>query len=175
MPRPPVRRARAALAAARAVDALGAAAMAVSAVATVLMTALITVEVVGRSFFGVSTLVADEMSGYLLVVLTFFGLADSLRSDSFIRVELLYSRLPTRARRRLDAGLLLIALAYTGLLTYHFWGFVAASYRFGTTSIYFTETRLWVPQAFMAVGATVLILQILAELVRRLARGRVVQ
>jgi TRAP-type C4-dicarboxylate transport system permease small subunit len=143
--------------------------MVVAAVATVLMTLLITVEVAGRSAFGVSTLVSDEMSGYLLVVLTFFGLADSLRAGSFIRVELLYGRLGPDVRRRLDAALLLVGLGYTAFLAYHFWGFVAESYRFGTTSIYFTRTLLWIPQGFMAVGTSILILALLAALVRRLA------
>ncbi|MBI4587450.1 MAG: TRAP transporter small permease [Candidatus Rokubacteria bacterium] len=156
-------------AAGRAVEALSTAAMAVSAVATMLMTALITVEVVGRSFFRVSTLVSDEMAGYLLVVLTFFGLADSLRSDSFIRVDLLYDRWGPRVKRGLDIILLLVALLYTALLAYYFWWFVGESYRFGTTSIYFTRTPLWIPQGLMAVGASMLILQILAEIGKRLA------
>jgi TRAP-type C4-dicarboxylate transport system permease small subunit len=151
------------------VDALSTAAMAVSAAATVLMTGLITVEVIGRSVFRVSTLVSDEMSGYLLVVLTFFGLADSLRSGSFIRVEFLYDRLSgSGARRWLDGALLLAALGYTGFLAYHFWAFVGESYRFGTTSVYFTRTPLWIPQLFMAAGTSLLLLTIAAALVRRL-------
>jgi TRAP-type C4-dicarboxylate transport system permease small subunit len=164
--------ARAAVAATRAVGALGTAAMAVSCAATVGMTVLITVEVLGRSFFRVSTLISDEMSGYLLVVLTFFGLADSLRSDSFIRVEFLYGHLSVRARRRLDVLLLVIALAYTALLTRYFWSFVAESYRFGSTSIYFTATPLWIPQTFMALGASLLVLEILAAVAVRLLAPR---
>ncbi|MDP2625280.1 MAG: TRAP transporter small permease [Candidatus Rokubacteria bacterium] len=161
--------ARVAVAAGRVVDALSTAAMAVSAAATVLMTVLITVEVIGRSVFRVSTLVSDEMSGYLLVVLTFFGLADSLRSDSFIRVAFVYDRLSgARARRWLDGALFLAALGYTAFLGYHFWAFVAESYRFGTTSIYFTGTPLWIPQLFMAAGTSLLLLAIVAALVRRL-------
>lgn len=171
MPPSPSAGARTAARLVRVVDGLGAAAMAVSAVAVVLMTLLITLEVVGRSFLGASTLVSDEMSGYLLVVLTFFGLADSLRSDSFIRVEFLYGRLGPGVRRRLDVALLGIALAYTGLLAYYFWEFVAASYRFGTTSIYFTRTRLWIPQAFMALGASILGAQIVGEGLRRIVAG----
>ena len=60
------------------------------------------------------------------------------------------------------------ALGYTAFLGYHFWAFVAESYRFGTTSIYFTRTPLWIPQAFMAVGTSLLLLTIVAALVRRL-------
>lgn len=152
----------------RAVDLLGTAAMVVSAVAVVVMTGLIAVEVIGRSVFRVSTLVSDEMSGYLLVILTFFGLADSLRSESFIRVELVYDRFSERIRRWLDPALLVVALGYTGFLAYHFWGFVAQSYGFGSTSIYFTRTPLWIPQTFMAVGASLLIVEIVALLVGRL-------
>ena len=70
-----------------AVDRVGTAAMVVSALAVALMASLVTVEVLARSFASVSTLVADEMAEYLLVVLAFFGLAESLRAGAFIRVE----------------------------------------------------------------------------------------
>jgi TRAP-type transport system small permease protein len=156
-------------AAGRTVDLITTTALAVAVVATALMTVIITVEVIGRSFFSFSTLVSDEMSGYLLVILTFFGLADTLRSDSFIRVGLLYERFSPDARRRLDAALLLIALGYTAFLSYHFWRFAADSYRFGTTSTYFTRTPIWIPQACMATGTSLLILAILAALVQRLS------
>ena len=56
------------------------AAMAVSGAAVVGMMALVTFEVLLRTFANRSTLVADEMAGYLLVAMTFLGLAPSLRA-----------------------------------------------------------------------------------------------
>jgi TRAP-type C4-dicarboxylate transport system permease small subunit len=154
--------------AARAVDRVGAAAMVVSAVAVAVMAVLVTVEVLGRSLLSVSTLVADEMAGYLLVILTFFGLADSLRAGAFIRVEFVDHWLGARTRRRLETLLLVVALAYTVFLAWEFWRLVAQSYRFGSTSLQVSRTPLWIPQACMAAGTTILALQLVAETVRRL-------
>ena len=64
-----------------------AAAMAVAGLAAVVMMLLVTVEVLGRSFLNVSTLIADEMGSYLLVSLTFLGLAPTLRDGGFIRIR----------------------------------------------------------------------------------------
>ena len=155
--------------AAHAADRVGTAAMVVSAVAVAVMAVLVTVEVLGRSLASVSTLVADEMAGYLLVVLTFFGLADSLRAGAFIRVEFVDHWIGARARRRLEIVLLVVALAYTVFLAWEFWRLVAQSYRFGTTSLQVSRTPLWIPQACMAAGTSILALQLIAETVRRLA------
>jgi TRAP-type C4-dicarboxylate transport system permease small subunit len=157
------------LRAARAVDHVGAAAMVVSAVAVAAMAVLVTIEVLGRSLASVSTLVADEMAGYLLVVLTFFGLADSLRTGAFIRVEFVDHWLGARARRRLETVLLVVALAYTLFLAWDFWRLVMQSYRFGSTSLQVSRTPLWIPQACMAAGTTILALQLTSTMVRRLA------
>lgn len=150
------------------VDRMGAAAMVVSAMAVAVMAVLVTVEVLARSLASVSTLVADEMAGYLLVVLTFFGLADSLRAGAFIRVEFVDHWLGVRARRRLETVLMIVALAYAVFLAWEFWNLVAQSYRFGSTSLQVSRTPLWIPQACMAAGTTILGLQLAAETMRRL-------
>ena len=137
----------------------------VAMAAIVLMTGLIVVEIIARGLFRTSTLVADEMAGYLLVVVTAFGLSDSFRSGSFIRVELLEGRLRSPARRALEKALLVVALGYAGFLAWRLWAFTVASYLEDTRSIDFSRTPLWIPRAFMAFGVTALVLQVLASLV----------
>jgi TRAP-type C4-dicarboxylate transport system permease small subunit len=151
-----------------AVDRVGTVAMVVSALAVAVMAALVTVEVLARSFASVSTLVADEMAGYLLVVLAFFGLAETLRAGAFIRVEFVDRWLGADARRRLEAVLFVVALAYTVLLAWEFWRLTMQSFRFGSTSLQVSRTPLWIPQACMAVGASILALQLVVETLRRL-------
>lgn len=128
------------------------------------MAALIVTEIGARTLFRTSTLVADEVAGYLLVVLASFGLADSFRSGSFIRVTLLGDRLPPHARRRMEKALLVAALAYTAFLAYHLCAFTVASYVEDTRSIDFSRTPLWIPRGFMALGVSGLALQLLAAL-----------
>jgi TRAP-type C4-dicarboxylate transport system permease small subunit len=141
------------------------AAMAVSGAAVVGMMALVTFEVLLRTFANRSTLVADEMAGYLLVAMTFLGLAPSLRGGAFIRIDTYRHRLRGGARRALDVALVAVALAYAITVDWYLWDLLAGTWRLGTTSIQVSRTPLWIPQAVMAVGGLLLILELVVEMV----------
>jgi TRAP-type C4-dicarboxylate transport system permease small subunit len=151
------------LAAAAAV--LRGAAMAVSGAAVAGMMALVTFEVLLRTFANRSTLVADEMAGYLLVGMTFLGLAPSLRDGAFIRIDTYRGRLRGGARRALDVALVALALAYAITLDWYLWDLLAGTWRLGTTSIQVSRTPLWIPQTVMAVGGLLLIVELVVEMV----------
>ena len=68
------------------------------------MMALITADVIARNVFRKSLLISDEVSGYLLVVMTFFGIAYSLRSGSLLRIEFILFALPKRLRGIVDVA-----------------------------------------------------------------------
>ena len=150
---------------AAAAAALRGAAMAVSGAAVVGMMALVTFEVLLRTFANRSTLVADEMAGYLLVGMTFLGLAPSLRDGAFIRIDTYRDRLRGGARRALDVILVSVALAYAVTVDWYLWDLLAGTWRLGTTSIQVSRTPLWIPQTVMAVGGLLLILELVVEMV----------
>lgn len=147
-----------------AADRLATAAGAVSGVAVVLMTALVTVEVLSRDLFNRSTLIADEMSGYLLVALTFVGLAPTLRGGGFIRIDTYHARLRGGGRVALDLAIHLLALGYAVLVDWYLWQLALDAWRLGTTSIQVSRTPLWIPQACMAGGGLLLVFDLLARL-----------
>ena len=140
-------------------------AMVVSGAAVVGMMALVTFEVLLRTFANRSTLVADEMAGYLLVAMTFLGLAPSLRGGAFIRIDTYRDRLRGGARRALDVTLVAVALAYAITVDWYLWDLLAGTWRLGTTSIQVSRTPLWIPQAVMAVGGLLLIVELVVEMV----------
>jgi len=148
-----------------AADRVAAIAGAVSGAAVVAMTALVTVEVLSRDLFNRSTLIADEMSGYLLVALTFVGLAPTLRGGGFIRIDTYHARLRGGGHVALDLAIHLLALGYAALLDWHLWQLAADAWQLGTTSIQVSRTPLWIPQAAMAVGGLLLVFDLLARLV----------
>jgi TRAP-type transport system small permease protein len=152
-----------------AADRVAAVAGAVSGAAIVAMTALVTVEVLARDLFNRSTLIADEMSGYLLVLLTFVGLAPTLRGGGFIRIDTYRARLQGTARRALELAIHLLALGYAVLLDWHLWRLALEAWRLGTTSIQVSRTPLWIPQTCMALGGLLLVFDLLARLVVVLA------
>lgn len=142
---------------------------AVSSVAVLLMTALILLEVVLRSFTGVSLLICEEYAAYLLVVFGSMALGYALKSGAHIRVDLLLSRFAPTPKRVVDlccavAGFLV--LAYVAVQS---WDQCYGSLTSGQTSMYFSKTPLWVPQVFMVLGTGVMALQF-AVMAARLIR-----
>lgn len=82
----------------------------------VFMTALITVEVVGRTVFGFSTGLAYELIGALTGCLGFVGLASTFRKGAHVRILALVVRAPRRLQAGLDVIAHLLALAYALVL-----------------------------------------------------------
>lgn len=150
-------------------DRVAAVAAVISGAAVVAMTALVTVEVLSRDLFSRSTLVADEMSGYLLVALTFIGLAPTLRGGGFIRIDTYRARLSGGTRLALELTIHVLALGYAVLLDWYLWRLALDAWRLGTTSIQVSRTPLWIPQACMALGGLLLVFDLLARLVVVLA------
>ena len=137
----------------------------ISGIAVLLMTLLITVEVVGRRVLNFTTLIADEFSGYLLVVITFMGAAYTLKSGGFTRMELVYNQFKTTGRRVLDFVFNLVSLAFLIILDYWLWDHIISNYRSGMASISILQTPLYIPKLFMGVGATLLLFQVVLDLV----------
>jgi len=125
-------------------------------VALVAILALVCVEVAARSLFGTSTLIADEMGGYLNAALLYFGMPWALRTGSFIRVEFLYGKLRGPMRQVADWFIVLVSLLYTALVGYTIWGYVLRNYAMDIRSWQFSRTPLYLPQSTMLFGFLVL-------------------
>ena len=76
----------------------------ISAICILLMTALIVLEILLRSTTGISILICEEYSAYLLVVFGAMALAHTFKSGGHIRVDLILSKLSPRVRRIVDLG-----------------------------------------------------------------------
>jgi TRAP-type mannitol/chloroaromatic compound transport system permease small subunit len=124
----------------------------------VAMVILINVEIVTRGLFNLSTLLADEYSGYLFVWLTLIGFGHALQTGAFLRVESLIERLPARPRAWADVLSALVGLVVAAVCTYATATLVLASLRYGTLSIQPSATPLWLPQIVMPLSFAVLVL-----------------
>ncbi len=141
----------------------------VSGIVVILMILLITVEVAGRKLFGFSTLVADEFSGYMLVLITFMGAAYTLKSGGFTRMELVYNQFKTTGRWALNFVFNLVSLVFLLILDYWLWDHIISDYRSGMASISVLQTPLYIPKLFMGVGATLLLFQVILDFVSLLS------
>lgn len=126
--------------------------------ALVIMMLLITAEVAVRSLFNYSLQFTDELSGYLLVVVTFLGISISLKEGAVFRVDFLYRRLAARVRTALDFVFQVLALVFAVLLDYQVIRLVVSSYERDVTAPTLLATPLYVPQIIMPVGVSLMVL-----------------
>lgn len=146
-----------------AIDFLSTAGMYVSGIGVFCMALFITLEITSRHLFGYSLLVVDEWSGYLLVFVTFLGLAYTMKSNGFLQIEFFLNRLPSRSRRMFHFALILLALLYGILIDYRLMLYTWSSYVTGQVSISISQTPLYIPRLFMPLGMSLLVLELLRE------------
>ncbi|PLY07622.1 MAG: TRAP transporter small permease [Arcobacter sp.] len=122
---------------------------------------LILTEIFIRYFFDMSTMIADEYSGYLYLASIFLGLAYTFKEDAHIRINIITSKMSKKANRFIDvfAGLITIVV-----LTFAFYRtilFTYDSYEMEMVSESVSETPLYLTQLVMPLGIALFILTVL--------------
>ena len=128
---------------------------------------LVATEIILRSAFDISLLVADEYAGYIVVALVFLGIPYALFHDALLRVDFLFERLRGKKQVVLSLVFDVVCLAITGVLAWYLSRMVLTSFDRGTFSSTPAMTPLWIPQAVMPVGLLLTALILLARIVGR--------
>ena len=136
----------------------------IASVVTLVMSALIFVEVICRSFFGFSTLIADEFGGYFLCASTFFAGPILMADDGFLRVDVAYLHFRGAFKKICDLLIWGTALIFCGYLFYFCLHVVQSSLNFNTVSAYVSKTPMVYPQSVMLIGLALLILEVIVKL-----------
>jgi TRAP-type C4-dicarboxylate transport system permease small subunit len=113
----------------------------------------------------------DAYAGYFMAAAGFLALAHTLKRGEHIRVTLLLSALPPRARHALELWAHGAAVLLSGLLAFYAARLVWQSRLFHDISTGNDATPLWIPQLGMAVGTLILFVAFVDELIIEL-RGR---
>ncbi len=113
----------------------------------------------------------DAYAGYFMAAAGFLALAHTLKRGEHIRVTLLLSALPARARHALELWAHAAAAGLSGLLAFYACRLVWQSRLFNDVSTGNDATPLWIPQLGMALGTLILFVAFVDELVVEL-RGR---
>ena len=138
----------------------------VSGSCVLLLVLLITVDILGRATIGKTTLVADEISRYLLLAIVYLGLATTQKAGKHIEVDMFYSRLlPERYVKILKKATLIVALLFVIWLTWATWGPVQWSYSQRAQSLSIVRIPLWVPNLLIPLGLALFVIQLLADIV----------
>lgn len=140
----------------------------ISAFFMVLIVILITVEIFLRTIFNFSTLIADEYSAYFFVALVMLGLGCTLKDEAHIRINLILSRLGTRAQLLADMAVIALAITLCSFALYHSAIMVYDTYTLEMTADSISETPIWIPQIVIPFGFLLFDLQLLSNFLRRL-------
>lgn len=167
----------------RFLDILYQAALWASALSLVAIALLVGAQLAGRILDGALALVhlprtdfvilsLDEICGYLLAAASFLALAGTLKAGAHIRVTMMLGMVGEGARRYVEIWAFAFAAAAAGYMTWHLANFALVSFEFHEVSSGVVRVPLAIPQAAMALGALMLTIALIDELVVVVTRGR---
>jgi TRAP-type C4-dicarboxylate transport system permease small subunit len=157
----------------RALDRLYDASAALGALAMVLLLAMVILSIVSRQV-GFNVPGVDAYAGYMMAAAGFLAMAHTLKKGEHIRVTLLVSSLQGAARRGIEVWALFAASLLALLSAFYSCKLAWQSHAFHDISTSNDATPLWLPQLSMAIGAVVLAIAFVDELVLELRGRRVV-
>ena len=116
-------------------------------------------EVIARWLFNAPTIWSFEISGYLLVLITFFAASEGLKKGSHVNVDLIVTHLPNRLR-------FFIHLIFTSLIAFYAFVLVWQSGELALRSYHLNEhsntllgVPMVIPELFVPIGCFILGLQ----------------
>lgn len=138
---------------------------AAAAVAMALICLITFANVVVRYLTNASFAFTEEISVFLLVVLTLVGAAAAFARDLNIRVTFFAEMLPARPRRALELAGMALSAALFALVAWYGWRFFLDDWKYGTTS-----PGLGIPQWMYSIWLVVLSVAIVARVIGRFWR-----
>jgi TRAP-type C4-dicarboxylate transport system permease small subunit len=139
-----------------------------AAIIFILMVMLL-VEVLTRYILRSPISISEEMGAYLLVSITFMGLAYTWKERGHVRVSLLISRLPDRLAHLLRFITLILATLFTLPLMKASYDLISDSLLFESRSGSWLRTPLAYPQTILLIGAIMIFLQLVAEIIKAIS------
>ena len=117
---------------------------------------LVCLEAFLRGAFNYSLGFAEELTGYCVVLLTFFGAALALRANALFQVHFLFDSYPPNVRIWVQRVFVIVALIVCVILAWKAKDLTLSSFsrnRFAATVL---RTPLWIPQLIPPVGFCVI-------------------
>ena len=155
----------------KALDALYDGAAALAALFLVGLLVMVVLSIVSRQLhFHVPG--TDAYAGYLMAASGFLALAHTLKRGEHIRVTLILAAISGRWKKALELWALGFATVLTAMFAYYCCRLAWQSRTFHDISTSSDATPLWIPQIGMAVGALILAIAFVDELVLEISGQR---
>jgi TRAP-type C4-dicarboxylate transport system permease small subunit len=123
-------------------------------------------EVVLRPF-RISLVGIDQVVGFLNVAVVFLGMAYSLRTGSFVRVELIYNLLNKKLQHLVQWFIVVASLLFVCVLFYYTLDYVIYSYGNNILSLGMLTLPEFYPRSIVVVGLGLVVLQLALWLMQR--------
>lgn len=135
-----------------------------AAIALFATTILITIGSVGRYVFSYNIMGVDELSAYMLVTVTYVGLAYTLREKAHISINIVIDKLgePIVAKLRVfrDVTTLVMALIFSKYAVDAF----IESFTGGERALTMLQTPMWIPRSIICIGWFLFLLSLIRVL-----------
>ena len=139
-------------------------AAALAALFMVLLLIMVLLSILGREM-GFYVRGTDAYAGYFMAAAGFLALAHTLKRGDHIRVTLVINAVKGRFKKAMEIWALAAAVALSGLFAYYSVKLSVNSFQFNDISTGNDATPLWIPQISMGLGAVVLLIAFIDELV----------
>lgn len=151
-------------------DYLYSAAAVLGAVCIALICALMVAQSLGRQF-GFTTGAVNDIVSWLCAAAAFFTMAHAFKHGDFVRVTLLLEHVQPPTRRVLELVSLFVAVCAVAYLAYWACRFTYQSWEFKELAQGLLPLPIWIPQSSFALGAVLLLVAVVDELVIVLRGG----
>ncbi|MAL77811.1 MAG: transporter [Sneathiella sp.] len=138
----------------------------VASLALLLMTLIVSFEVISRYFFNSPTIWAWDINVQLMVLLLMLGLSEASRKDLHVRVDVLVANLSARVKAFLDILFAPVFLFIAVMLVWSGWDYFSTSYSHLEKASTVFAPPLYPVKFFLPLGGALLILQGVLKLVR---------
>lgn len=135
-----------------------------------LMTIITFVQVIARYVFNYSFVWALELVSFLFAWLIFIGMSYGVRTGSHIGMDAIVKMLGPALGRLLTLLATVLCIAYSVMLFYGSWHYVATMYRIGNYA-HDLPVPVWVPRLALPLGFALLTVRF-CEVLYRVATGR---
>ncbi len=153
-------------------DALYDGAAALAALFMVLLLVMVLLSIVGREV-GFYLRGTDSYAGYFMAAAGFLALAHTLKKGEHIRVTLFINMAKGPFKKAIEVWALAAAVSLAALFAYYSVKLSINSYQLQEISTGNDATPLWIPQISMGMGAVVLLIAFIDELVLEMLGKRI--
>ncbi len=130
------------------------------------MASIMLYDVVMRYVFNAPTVWAQETCEYMMVFLTFIGLAEIQKQKTHIRMDYLYARLPESVQKGLNLFFHCLIAIFALLIFYSSSKMMLLSLQYGSRSNTLMETPLFLMYAIIPVGMILLLIQSIIDIIQ---------